>query len=177
MINPNDYLWLVKKIAWSYAQRLSPWFIFQYEDLISEGTIGLMDAIKKFDNVGGRKFSTYAGYRINGQICDAFRRIDCRTRTERQNGRKIDFVPLEEDYRTTKNLQDVALLKKEEAKNVMKILGKLIPRQRLVLLLRYFEDRTLEEIGKILRVNESQAHHIHTDAINKMRENYGEFAK
>ncbi len=46
----------------------------EYEDLISYGMIGLMDAINKFDDTKGMKFSTYAAIRINGSIIDEIRR-------------------------------------------------------------------------------------------------------
>jgi RNA polymerase sigma factor for flagellar operon FliA len=46
----------------------------EYEDLISYGMIGLMDAINKYDNTKGMKFSTYAAIRINGSIIDEIRK-------------------------------------------------------------------------------------------------------
>jgi len=46
----------------------------EYEDLISYGMIGLMDAINKFDDTKGMKFSTYAAIRINGSIIDEIRK-------------------------------------------------------------------------------------------------------
>lgn len=46
----------------------------EYEDLISYGMIGLIDAINKFDDTKGMKFSTYAAIRINGSIIDEIRR-------------------------------------------------------------------------------------------------------
>lgn len=46
----------------------------EYEDLISYGMIGLMDAINKYDDTKGMKFSTYAAIRINGSIIDEIRR-------------------------------------------------------------------------------------------------------
>lgn len=46
----------------------------EYEDLISYGMIGLMDAINKYDDTKGMKFSTYAAIRINGSIIDEIRK-------------------------------------------------------------------------------------------------------
>ncbi len=46
----------------------------EYEDLISYGMIGLMDAINKYDSTKGMKFSTYAAIRINGSIIDEIRK-------------------------------------------------------------------------------------------------------
>ncbi|MFA9398597.1 MAG: FliA/WhiG family RNA polymerase sigma factor [Clostridiaceae bacterium] len=47
---------------------------FEYEDLVSYGFIGLLDALAKFDESRGMKFSTYATYRIRGSILDEIRK-------------------------------------------------------------------------------------------------------
>jgi len=47
----------------------------EYEDMVSFGMIGLMDAINKFDESKGMKFSTYASIRIKGSIIDEIRKI------------------------------------------------------------------------------------------------------
>ncbi len=46
----------------------------QYEDLISYGMLGLMDALGKFDATKGMKFSSYAAIRIKGAMIDELRR-------------------------------------------------------------------------------------------------------
>lgn len=45
-----------------------------YEDLVSYGLIGLMDAMNKFDQNKGMKFSTYASIRIRGAMIDEIRK-------------------------------------------------------------------------------------------------------
>ncbi|EYE88811.1 RNA polymerase sigma factor [Fervidicella metallireducens AeB] len=47
----------------------------EYEDLISYGVLGLIDAINKFDPTKGIKFETYATLRIRGAIIDELRKI------------------------------------------------------------------------------------------------------
>lgn len=46
----------------------------EYEDLVSYGMLGLMDAISKFDNTRGMKFSTYSSIRIKGAMIDEIRK-------------------------------------------------------------------------------------------------------
>jgi RNA polymerase sigma factor for flagellar operon FliA len=46
----------------------------EYEDLISYGMLGLMDALGKFDDTKGMKFSSYASIRIKGSMIDELRR-------------------------------------------------------------------------------------------------------
>ena len=45
-----------------------------YEDLVSYGVMGLIDARKKFDESRGVKFSTYASLKIKAAIIDEIRR-------------------------------------------------------------------------------------------------------
>lgn len=47
----------------------------EYEDLISFGILGLIDAVEKFDPSKGLKFETYATLRIKGAIIDELRKI------------------------------------------------------------------------------------------------------
>ena len=46
----------------------------EYEDLMSYGMIGLIDAFNKFDSSKGMKFSSYASIRIKGAMIDELRR-------------------------------------------------------------------------------------------------------
>lgn len=61
-------------------------------DLISDGIIGLMDAIDKFDLDRGLQFQTYAVRRIRGAIIDGLRRSDWVPRSVRDKVREIDAV-------------------------------------------------------------------------------------
>lgn len=45
-----------------------------YEDLVGYGMIGLMDAMNKFDESKGMKFSTYSSIRIKGAMIDELRK-------------------------------------------------------------------------------------------------------
>ncbi|WP_291964859.1 FliA/WhiG family RNA polymerase sigma factor [Caloramator sp.] len=47
----------------------------EFDDLVSYGIIGLIDAIEKFDPTKGIKFETYATLRIKGAIIDELRKI------------------------------------------------------------------------------------------------------
>jgi RNA polymerase sigma factor FliA len=48
----------------------------EYDDLMNNGILGLMDAIEKFDAGRMVKFETYASLRIRGEIIDHMRRQD-----------------------------------------------------------------------------------------------------
>ncbi len=64
----------------------------EYEDLVSYGIFGLIDAIDKFDCMKEVKFETYASLRIRGAILDQIRKMDWIPRTIRQKQKKIDAV-------------------------------------------------------------------------------------
>ena len=59
-------------------------------DLVSEGVIGLMDAIEKFDPELGWTFQTYAVPRIRGAIIDSIRATDWVPRSVRSMMREIE---------------------------------------------------------------------------------------
>lgn len=54
------------------------------EDLVSEGIVGLIDAVDRFDPGRGIQFVTYATIRIRGQILDALRTRDMLPRSARR---------------------------------------------------------------------------------------------
>ncbi len=62
---------LVKFIASKYHTKKIG---IEYEDLVGYGTIGLIDATKKFDPSKGVKFSTFASMKITSAIIDEIRK-------------------------------------------------------------------------------------------------------
>jgi len=58
-----------------------------YEDLVSYGLLGLIDAVDRYDPEYGTKFSTYATLRIRGQVLDFLRKRDWLSRSARQRAR------------------------------------------------------------------------------------------
>ena len=53
----------------------------EYEDLVSYGVMGLIDAREKFDDKRGVKFSTYASIRVSSFIIDEIRKYSPVSRT------------------------------------------------------------------------------------------------
>ena len=68
----EEYIPLVKYIASRVMFEKNKYM--EYEDLVSYGMIGLMDAIKKYDSTKGMKFSSYASIRIKGSMIDELRK-------------------------------------------------------------------------------------------------------
>lgn len=181
-------------------------------DLVSEGVIGLMDAIEKFEPGRGFQFQTYAVPRIRGAIIDGLRAADWVPRSVRAKIREIETaqVMLEgrlgrtptdpeiaaelrisvEDLRRVYGkvsytslasldelggVEDLAplsadLLEDEETRTVLIHAVKgLVERDRIIIVLYYFEGLTLSEIGQVLRVTESRVSQLHTRATLALR--------
>lgn len=85
-----EYAPLVKVVAGRLSMYLG--YNVEYEDLVSYGIFGLIDAIDKFDSMKEVKFETYASLRIRGSILDQIRKMDWIPRTIRQKQKKIDAV-------------------------------------------------------------------------------------
>ncbi len=83
-----NYAPLVKIIAGRLSMHVGQYV--DYEDLVSYGIFGLIDAIDKFDVKKGIKFETYASLRIRGSIIDNIRKMDWVPRSLRQKGKLLD---------------------------------------------------------------------------------------
>lgn len=87
------YLYLVKYTAGrlfiNYKNNV------EYDDLVSYGIFGLIDAIDKYDYSRGIKFDTYAQIRIRGAIIDYLREIDWIPRSVRQKAKEIENAYIE----------------------------------------------------------------------------------
>ena len=85
-----EYAPLVKVVAGRLSMYLG--YNVEYDDLVSYGIFGLIDAIDKFDACKEVKFETYASLRIRGAILDHIRKMDWIPRTIRQRQKKINMV-------------------------------------------------------------------------------------
>lgn len=60
-----------------------------YEDLVSQGLIGLIEAVDRYNPAFGTQFRTYATLRVRGKVLDYLRTLDWLSRTERQRSRQV----------------------------------------------------------------------------------------
>jgi RNA polymerase sigma factor FliA len=102
------YLYLVKFVAGrlytNYGNNV------EYDDLVSYGVFGLIDAIEKYDTGRGVKFDTYAQLRIKGAIIDYLREIDWLPRSVRQKAKELEkaYYELENELGRPANDIEVA---------------------------------------------------------------------
>ncbi|MGL4394871.1 MAG: RNA polymerase sigma factor WhiG [Brevinema sp.] len=200
----------------------------EYEDLVSFGVIGLMDAIDKFDLNRDIKFKTYAVTRIRGAIFDELRNLDWLPRSVRQKAKEIEktisqlelklgrsakdheiadamkisvedfhqlllrvgtnaLISMDENWfmndgndhspmSMEETLESAAAIspntqaeRTEIKKMIAQAISDLPDREKQVLILYYYEELTLKEIGNILSVTESRISQLHTKAIMRLR--------
>jgi RNA polymerase sigma factor for flagellar operon FliA len=131
------YMPLVHSIASMVSGKGLPPNI-EYDDLVSDGTVGLMKAWENFDPDRGVKFETYASYRVRGEILDGLKnyspvpyRVQVMVRDLAKKGVKavIGKKGKEEDLLEKKELSE------EEFKEALKRIRKIVSASALMYLL------------------------------------------
>lgn len=204
----------------------------EFDDLVSYGVFGLLDAIEKFDPAREIKFKTYAMTRIRGSIFDELRSVDWIPRSIRQKAKQLeqtigmlennaggqpvsdeqiakemnfatveeyntfltkisgislislndiwflgdenDEVSFMETLESPANMNPDVIIEKEEIKSVIVEAIKTLPeKEKKVIVLYYYEDLTLKEIGEVLEVTESRISQLHTKAVMRLRSKLG----
>jgi RNA polymerase sigma factor for flagellar operon FliA len=220
----NIYARIVKYVAGRMAIGL-PHYV-EFNDLISAGLLGLIQAIDNFDHERGIKFETYAIPRIRGSILDELRSQDWFPRSLRRKAKMLEEaygtleaklgrpatddevarklnIPVSEldgmvgevaiatimsldadptgddggsqaslaDYLADPRTEDIEkILAQQEMKQLISDrMAELPEKEQLVLVLYYYEELTLKEIGEILDVTESRVCQIHTKAILRLK--------
>jgi len=219
----SENVHLVKIIAYQVAVNLPPHI--EVEDLISAGTIGLLEAIERFDASKGVQFNTYASIRIRGAIMDELRSMDWMTRSMRDKSNQIERAYGEVERRTGRtaeveevagvlgisidefhallgqvsalsvlNLEDLGIRNRDEGLNILDCIedpeGKdpghiarlneikmriveavegLPEKEQLIIVLYYYEDLTLKEIGKTLSITESRVCQLHSQTMHRLK--------
>lgn len=220
----ENYVKVVKYVAGRMAIGL-PHYV-EFNDLLSAGMLGLIQAVDNFDYQRGIKFETYAIPRIRGSILDELRSQDWFPRSLRRKAKQLEeayasievrlgrpatdeevarelnidvndldsmlgevavasIMSLDADTSPDENDQSTSLgdyLADPRSDNVEKLLAEqemreliarrlmeLPEKEQLVLVLYYYEELTLKEIGEILDVTESRVCQIHTKAIMRLK--------
>ena len=85
-----DYYPLVRTIACRMARRLPP--SVEVDELINIGTLGLIDAVDRYDASRGVPFKAYAEIRIQGAMFDSLRGDDWVPRSVRRKVNRIEHA-------------------------------------------------------------------------------------
>ncbi|OGC11419.1 hypothetical protein A3K48_02770 [candidate division WOR-1 bacterium RIFOXYA12_FULL_52_29] len=143
------YMPLVHSIASMVSAKGLPPNI-EYDDLVSDGTVGLMKAWDNFDVKRGVKFETYASYRIRGEILDGLKnynpvpyRVQVMVRDLAKKGVSsvIDRKKNKDDGEDEKLLEKKEL-SEDEFKQALKRIKKIVSASALMYLLSIEEMQT-----------------------------------
>ena len=194
-----------------------------FDDLMSAGLFGLMDAINAYDPDRGVKFETYCTQRIRGAIYDELRSMDwvprlVRARTSKyENTRKQiemesgtaatddeiakrlqmnseEYKKLKRDSRpvsqvslnrkwfetdSSKDVREIDVIKDTRQQNPLHavqsqdlqgLLTKGLSRaERLIVILYYYEEMTMKEIGITLDLSESRVSQMHSSILARLK--------
>jgi RNA polymerase sigma factor for flagellar operon FliA len=86
------------------------------------------------------------------------------------SGEDNDKISIGDSIESPRSMNPEAIVEKEEIKQVIiRTIDELPEKEKKVLVLYYYEDLTLKEIGKVLEVTESRVSQLHTKAIIRLR--------
>jgi RNA polymerase sigma factor for flagellar operon FliA len=147
---------LARQMALRMAGRLPS--CVDLDDLIGAATLGLLDAVDRFDDTRAIPFEAYARTRIQGAILDALRAEDHLSRRDRRKSREADLAEDKLRNRINRSPSDAfAVLAMSQSHAQLRAAVAALPeRNRLILSLYYEQELTYREIGGILGVTESR---------------------
>ena len=133
-----------------------------YEDLLQEGRIGIITAIKKFDIERGPNFFLCLMWYINNAVNSHLRWVK----------RTGNYVFAKKENPIVESAEE-NYLKQEELYSLIKIIDKLPSIDKQVIFLHFgvngHEKHTFEQIGNIFSLSKQRIQQIESRAINKLK--------
>jgi RNA polymerase sigma factor for flagellar operon FliA len=158
------------------GMRVASGSLMDADDVRSAATLGLIDAVDRYDPERGVPFEAYAAQRIRGAVIDEVRRIGDRRRAEDAETavRTVSLDELTEDdwQRVPAALSDdldLPFEREDLRARVQRALSTLPARQREVLARYYAEALTLREAGRRMGISEARACQLHGKAIQNLQ--------
>lgn len=147
---------LVRHIASKYyTNRIG----MEYEDLVSYGVMGLIDASTKFDKNRGVKFSTFASIRISSYIIDEIRRHSPISRTYTSKIKEYNkcVENLQNTYYRQPSLEEVSKYMDISIKEANDIKLKMMSRSNVSLDGVIYEDESEVKLIDTIKEKEEQS--------------------
>jgi RNA polymerase sigma factor for flagellar operon FliA len=200
-----QYMPYAASIAGRVCQTLSS--AVDYEDVLCNARLGLLEAAKRFDEAENVDFRTFAYYRIKGAIYDGLRRSGWLPRTlyaklkfeeaaneylqHKSEGavKSVDFNAEDEAAETVNSLASIYIISLDaqddldiadehavdieqksefaEVRHYMRdAIGTLPEKEKQLVKMYYFQNKTLEEIGEKLSLSKSWTSRLHARALS-----------
>ena len=138
------------------------------EELESFGMMGLVEAAERFEPGRGHAFASFARPRVRGAILDGLGQLGPRGRLPGKRA-PLPLQPEHERLAGDRPGPEQELSRRRLQWALRLALDNLPQRARLVVEQRYFEHRTLVDIGLELGVSKSRASRLHAAALRKLR--------
>lgn len=186
----ESYMPLVRMRAARMSRSLPPESIVDFGDLVGFGSLGLIEAVERFEPGRGFQFPTFASRRIHGAMLDGLRGADLLSRTERRKvkaGQRREPKPIglhhvvgkDDDGRVVRMVDTMidcaadspqaTIELQDEGRSLLRGLS---TRKRLLLLLYYSEECSMKSIGEQLGISESRVSQIHSQLIGYLRNRF-----
>jgi RNA polymerase sigma factor (sigma-70 family) len=175
------HLPLVAKIASKYRRDS-----VEYDDLVSEGQLGLIRAAQTFDPSKGARFSTYAAFWVKASITQFVERSKSVVKQGYRSGKPdetLNTLAFKDDPGGNKRINTLGdqsqpdpwqqIVSKRNGEELTELaLSPLSERERVIFEARHLADepQTLSEVGKQLGISRERTRQIEATAIRKARQ-------
>ena len=113
---------LVYKISYSFYYKKPN--VLDFDDILQEARLGLLDAIDKFDYSRGFKFSTYAQQRIRGAVIDGINIMDWTPRKAKKEIRMVISAIEKHGEKNYEKIAEEVNMTVDEVKKIIKSMNK-----------------------------------------------------
>jgi len=156
--------------------------ILDLEDFQIYGTLGLMVALDRFDVNRKLQFSTYASSWIVAYVLRALGKHGSAVRNPLRKGVLAKVISIEERVNDVQTIKDTLVLEEKEDTShhsgisedqVRKAMLKLPSRHKKILMERFYEDKTLKQVGEEMDLSRERIRQLQNDALNELRYDLG----